>query len=98
MAVNLLFEDEMILEQGASRCEILPQLGGSIASWCLHGQPLLRTASAASLAAADPLGMASFPLVPYSNRIANASFMWEGSAVTLRRNFLPEVHAIHGVG
>jgi galactose mutarotase-like enzyme len=39
---------------------------------------MLRTASAEAIAAHDPLGMASFPLVPYSNRIADARFGWAG--------------------
>jgi aldose 1-epimerase len=42
--------------------------------------------------------MASFPLVPYSNRIGNGTFEWNGNIITLARNFPPEPHAIHGVG
>ncbi len=59
---------------------------------------MLRAASAASIAAGDPFGMASFPLVPYSNRIGNGTFEWDGSIFRLTRNFPPEPHAIHGVG
>lgn len=59
---------------------------------------MLRTASAASIAARDPYGLASFPLVPYSNRIGNAAFEWAGRQIGLARNFPPEPHAIHGVG
>jgi aldose 1-epimerase len=104
----LLHEDSMLnaktkfemvtLACGADRCDIIPALGGSIASWTVDGQPMLRAASAASIAAADPFGVASFPLVPYSNRIGNARFEWQGQRVNLVRNFPPEPHAIHGVG
>ena len=42
--------------------------------------------------------MACFPLVPFSNRIADATFDWAGRRVDLPRNFPPEPHAIHGQG
>jgi aldose 1-epimerase len=83
---------------GTDRCEILPLLGGSIAAWTVDGQPMLRTASPAGIAARNPFEMASFPLVPYSNRIGNGTFDWNGKIFTLARNFPPEPHAIHGVG
>ena len=86
------------LVRGADRCELLPQLGGSIGAWTVDGQQMLRTANAVSIAARDPFGMGSFPLVPYSNRIGNATFEWDGKIHTLARNFLPETNAIHGVG
>lgn len=44
------------------------------------------------------LAMACFPLVPFSNRIADATFEWQGRTVNLARNFPPEPHAIHGQG
>jgi aldose 1-epimerase len=90
--------DGLTLMHGVDRCELLPQVGGSVAAWIVQGQPMLRTASAASTAARNPFGMASFPLVPYSNRIGNATFEWNGKVVTLARNFAPEPHAIHGLG
>jgi len=90
--------DALTLAHGADHCELLPQVGGSIGGWTVQGQQMLRAASAADVAARDPYGMASFPLVPYSNRIGNAAFEWSGNLITLVRNFPPEPHAIHGVG
>jgi aldose 1-epimerase len=90
--------EAITLAHGADRCELLPLLGGSIGGWTVEGQAMLRTASAASIAARDPFGMASFPLVPYSNRIGNAAFEWDGKIIRLAPNFPPEPHAIHGVG
>jgi aldose 1-epimerase len=90
--------EALILQHGIDRCELLPQVGGSIGGWTVHGQEMLRKAGAASIAAFDPFGMASFPLVPYSNRIGNGAFEWGGNDFTLVRNFPPEPHAIHGVG
>jgi aldose 1-epimerase len=90
--------EALILQHGLDRCELFPDVGGSIGAWTVQGQAMLRAAGAASVTAYDPYGMASFPLVPYSNRIANGSFEWNGSRITLARNFPPEPHAIHGVG
>ncbi|WP_231733791.1 aldose 1-epimerase [Sphingomonas sp. CCH9-H8] len=67
-------------------------------SWTIDGRPMLRTASAEAIAAGDPLGMASFPLVPFSNRIADARFDWAGETHAIAPNFAPEPHAIHGIG
>jgi aldose 1-epimerase len=88
----------LTLSHGRSRCDLIPALGGSIAAWAVNDQGMMRSASAFSIATHDPFGMASFPLVPYSNRIAAGSFEWDGKRHALVRNFLPEPHAIHGVG
>jgi aldose 1-epimerase len=90
--------EALTLAHGADRCDILAHVGGSIGAWSVGGQPMLRAASAAGIAARDPFRMASFPLVPYSNRIGNANFEWDGRHIALARNFPPEPHAIHGVG
>lgn len=90
--------DRVTLRAGAACCTISPACGGSLAAWTIGEQPLLRTAADADTAARAPLGMASFPLVPYSNRIADGCFLWQGEAIKLVPNFAPEPHAIHGVG
>lgn len=42
--------------------------------------------------------MSCFPLVPFSNRIRNGKFTFEGRGIELPPNFPPEPHAIHGHG
>ncbi len=91
-------DDPLTLRAGDAMCSISPACGGSLTGWTIGRQRLLRAASAADIAARTPLGMASFPLVPYSNRIADGRFDWAGGTVQLARNFAPEPHAIHGVG
>ena len=86
--------DRVTISAGESVCTISPAAGGSVASWHVGGQPLLRAAAASD----NPLDMASFPLVPYSNRIGGATFDWAGQTISLARKFEPEPHAIHGVG
>jgi aldose 1-epimerase len=98
MHQHKLVTEIITLTHGADRCDVIPQLGGSIGAWAVRGQDMMRGASAASIAACDPYGMASFPLVPYSNRIGGGTFKWGGDIFTLARNFPPEPHAIHGVG
>ena len=90
--------DVLTLTQGAARCVLLPQLGGSIGAWSVSGQDMLRAAGERAVAARDPYATAGFPLVPYSNRIAEGRFEWGGKPLKLTRNFPPEPHAIHGVG
>jgi aldose 1-epimerase len=86
------------LTRGEARCNILPHLGGCIGAWSSGGQQMLRQVSAAGLAARDPYATAGFPLVPFSNRIGEGRFTWDGKPIALARNFPPEPHAIHGVG
>ena len=90
--------ETLTLTHGAARCDLLPQVGGSIGTWAVSGQEMLRTARESGIAARDPYATAGFPLVPYSNRIGQGSFEWRGERMNLARNFAPEPHSIHGVG
>lgn len=86
------------LRHGADYCDVYPGLGGSLTRWSVAGQDMLRVADPDAIASRDPLRLASFPLVPYSNRIGHARFEWAGQPIALTPNFAPEPHAIHGVG
>lgn len=88
----------IILRAGSAECEIWPDAGGSIARWAIDDQDMLRRATATARTDKLPLGMSSFPLVPYSNRIGFARFDYHGRTVELEQNFPPEQHAIHGTG
>jgi aldose 1-epimerase len=84
------------LRSGALVCEIEPRLGGCIAGLWLGPVPVLRSKPAAQLTSARESG--SYPLVPFSNRIAQATLQWQGTRHPLVRNNGEEPHAIHGVG
>jgi aldose 1-epimerase len=86
------------ISNGDSMCTLCPTIGGSIASWSVGGQDMLRRANADGMTSGDPLAMASFPLVPFSNRIGYGRFIWEKREIALSPNFPPEPHAIHGTG
>lgn len=82
------------LESDALRLSVDPEIGGTVLRLDLRREggwvPLLRPSPV-------PLGRssngASFTLAPYSNRIRDGVFIFEGRRYTLRH---PEKHAIHG--
>lgn len=74
---------------------LAPAVGGSLATLRFGGADILRPAAAGT---ADPLHMASFPLVPYANRIAQGRFRFGGRDVQLPLNFGDHPHSIHGLG
>ena len=84
------------LRAGDLRCELVPELGGCVAGLWLGALPVLRSTPAAQLAGARQSG--SYPLVPFSNRIGQASLVWQGTRHPLVRNNGDEPHAIHGIG
>jgi aldose 1-epimerase len=84
------------LKSGALRCEVEPALGGCIAGLWLGTHPVLRSTPVAELTSARQAG--SYPLVPFSNRIGQATLQWQGTQLPLVRNNGDEPHAIHGVG
>ncbi len=87
---------------GATQVDVCPAAGGSVARYrTTTGDRTidwLRPASADTLRDGDPLGMASFPLVPFSNRIRQGRFDFGGRRVTLPLNRSDMPHAIHGHG
>jgi aldose 1-epimerase len=84
------------LKAGPLRCELQPELGGCIAGLWLDELPVLRSTPAAQLSSSRLSGC--YPLVPFSNRIGQASLVWQGTQHPLVRNNGDEPHAIHGVG
>jgi aldose 1-epimerase len=78
------------------RCDIVPALGGCVAGLWFHGMPVLRSTPPAQLSRARLA--ASYPLVPFSNRVAHARLQWQGISHALVKNNGEEPHAIHGVG
>ena len=71
------------------------QHGGAVREYRWRGHPVLRPAVSGSVS--DPFQLASFPLVPYVNRIAGGRFE-AGTAVTLAPNWSADPHPLHGKG
>jgi aldose 1-epimerase len=83
------------LRAGELACRIEPGLGGCVTQLTLGGVPVLRP-SPEGLATARQSG--SYPLVPFSNRVAGARLEWQGTLYPLVRSNGAEPHAIHGIG
>lgn len=83
------------LRSGRLRCELRPELGGSIAGFWMDGQPVLRSTSADRLDSARFAGC--YPLVPFSNRVGHASIVWQGTLQPTVRHAGDPPHAIHGL-
>ena len=84
------------VEVGGAKLVLAPEIGGSIAGWTRHGAPMMRAAAAEALEGHEPRDLSSYPLVPYSNRVAGRCFRFDGET-----HVLPDLlngHAIHGAG
>jgi aldose 1-epimerase len=78
------------------RCDLRPDLGGCMAGLWWGDVPVLRSTAGPALSTARLAG--SYPLVPLSNRLAQAKLVWAGTSHPLVQNSGAEPHAIHGVG
>jgi len=92
--------ESITLRQGALGVTLAPAIGGSIARFWSDASgaalELLRPTPPHALARGEPGGLASFPLVPWSNRIRLGRFTFGGRSVALTPN--DHGHAIHGLG
>lgn len=88
------------LAAGTLRLRLAPALGGGIASFeccAVSGCniPIFRPWNGLDRA---PTGLASFPLVPFVNRVRGGAFSFRGRRVTLERNMPPDPSPLHGQG
>lgn len=91
--------DWITLRAGNLELVLSPSIGGAIQrfSWVDEGSrvPLMRE----SHSGADTvLAHASFPLVPFVNRIRGGRFTFRGRTVTLRPNMANDISPLHGQG
>src|SRR5690349_784157 len=94
-------EGTVTIRRGDMTVDVVPA-GGGVARWSSvrDGRLFdwLRPATPSDVARGNPLGMASFPLVPFSNRIRDGRLRFEGRTIEIPLNFPPERHALHGHG
>jgi len=81
------------LQAGGLSLGVEPRLGASIAWFRQNGTPLLRDTPAD---ATDERDFSALPLVPFSNRIRHARFMWAGETYVIARDAEDPRHALHG--
>lgn len=90
--------ERLELRRGAFALHLVPGRGGAVSAFRYDGRDVMRPAGEALLRGGDMLDASCFPLVPFSNRIADARFGFRGQTYRLTPNFPPEPHAIHGQG
>lgn len=83
------------LAAGDWRATLRPEVGGALTALSWRGRDVLRPTPEGT---EDPLQTACFPLVPFSNRINNGRFVFEGREVQLSPTPGFEPHALHGEG
>ncbi|NQZ24615.1 MAG: aldose 1-epimerase [Colwellia sp.] len=86
------------LNDGIAEVLIAPSMGASILSYNTTIGSELRSIFRGNIEAETVLDSCNFALVPFSNRIRNGSFNWQGQQITLPLNNLPEKHTNHGHG
>jgi aldose 1-epimerase len=88
-------DDAVALVAGNARVEVNAAVGGALSSFTVAGIDVLRPTPGGNR---DVRAQGCYPLVPYSNRIANARLEYGGRVHGLTRNFGDHPHAIHGIG
>jgi aldose 1-epimerase len=87
------------LESEALRLAVLPEAGASVVGLELRlgdaWVPVMRPTPPAAVASLNSSDMSSFVLAPYSNRLRDARFRFQGRDYPLRPN-TADGHAIHG--
>lgn len=96
------------LQAGELHLALAPEVGGSIAAFSRRWREgastrechWLRPAGEQSLAQRHPLGLASFPLVPFCNRLRYGRASFEGREIRFPPNHPAEdsPHPLHGIG
>jgi aldose 1-epimerase len=83
------------LRAGALRLALRPDLGGAIAGlW--HGDDAVMRSTEPEQLERVRLG-ASYPLLPFSNRLGNRRFDWQGITYHLTKNVDDSDHTLHGI-
>jgi aldose 1-epimerase len=86
------------LRQGRTAVDLVPSSGGAVARLAIDGVNLLRPMAAADIASGKGNNAALYPLVPFSNRVANGELAFEGEMIRLARNWPGVGHPMHGDG
>lgn len=87
------------LKTDNSELVISPEIGGAIIAFNYQNQSVFRSVDESSFAFFSNVRLSGcYPLIPFSNRIADGVFKWEGIEYELKKNFIPSPHAIHGNG
>jgi aldose 1-epimerase len=88
--------DMIELRAGRLAVDLVPAIGGSIAAFQFDGIDLMRRLSGADRSNGNVLGVASFPMIPFANRVGGNAFEFDGRRYTFDANNPPEIYHVHG--
>lgn len=93
-------DSDLLLSRGRLTLRLAPARGGGIKSFdccAVSGSniPIFRPLDSDD---PSPTALASFPLVPFVNRVRDGTFTFRGRRVTLARNMPPDPSPLHGQG
>ncbi len=86
------------LRAGRLGVDLAPGAGGSIARFTADGIDLLRPMTPEAVASGRGNNGAAYPLVPFSNRIADGHLIFNGEEIRLQPNWSGQRHPMHGDG
>jgi len=89
-----------LLSRGMLFLRLAPNLGGGISSFecCAVSGGKIEIFRPFDGHGNSPVALASFPLVPFVNRIRGGAFFFRGRRVTLAQNMPPDPSPLHGQG
>src|ERR687897_805150 len=90
--------DTLELGDGRWKLGVAPLLGGSLLACSFDGVPVLQAVAQTPVAGRPAVRCCHFPLIPFSNRIENGRFSFNGSPMRLAQNLPGSPHAMHGHG
>ncbi len=99
MSAASMHPAEIELHAGELIARVRPDVGGSISAfWRVSDGQRIELLRAARSDAVHPLQMASFPLVPWCNRIEDGRFVWQGRSVQISPTDPLDRYPLHGFG
>ncbi len=87
---------DLVLQAGLSKLLVKPAVGAALGAWTRAGETIFHPVADPKLAAQHGAAVGAYALIPFSNRVADGRFTFEGQSYQLDRNFGGEPHAIHG--
>jgi aldose 1-epimerase len=88
--------DTIELRAGRLAVDLVPAIGGSIAAFQFDDIDVMRRLSDTDRRNGNVLGVASFPMIPFANRIGDNAFEFNDRRYTFDANNPPEIYHVHG--
>ena len=77
---------------------VLPDKGACVSSCQCFGFPVMHSGNLKQIETGNIFSASCFPMVPYSNRIENGIFSFQGQTQHIQKNHPDNIFPIHGSG